>query len=88
MKRLMILAYPDLMGRATDSVGVEVFANALGDEQMRRDVLLSRPQTMEAVAHKLSTGRLSLEATILTRRSAVIAREGSVGRLILSKLMK
>ena len=49
MKRLMILAYPDLIGRAADSVGVGVFANALGDKQMRKDVLFSRPQTMEAV---------------------------------------
>ena len=50
MKRLVTLAFPDLTEKAVDSVGVEAFAHALADEQMRKAVMMARSKTMEEVA--------------------------------------
>lgn len=69
IKNMVRLAYPDLDMKCREDMALECFADAINDEQLRRDLIVGGPKTMsEAI-------RLATEAELSYSRKGVFARQ-------------
>ncbi|XP_053400569.1 uncharacterized protein LOC128557321 [Mercenaria mercenaria] len=65
IKKLVRLAYPDLDMNCREEMALEAFAEALNDDQLRRDLIVGGPKTMSEAL------RLAVESELnYTRRSS------------------